>query len=113
MSVSPHTPDAAPMPTEQRDRLIASLGEIVSPDGLLIEDDELIPYESDGLAVYRQRPAVAALNTEDQRQEGRLARTVAPKQRHHLTLTHTEAQAVENVGLAVETVDGFNVNHAV
>ncbi len=61
MSVSPHTPDAAPMPTEQRERLIASLGEIVSPDGLLIEDDELIPYESDGLAVYRQRPAVVVL----------------------------------------------------
>lgn len=61
MSTAPHTPDASPMPAASRSRLVSAFKDIVSAEGLLTEDDELIPYESDGLAVYRQRPAIVVL----------------------------------------------------
>lgn len=61
MSVSAHTPDATEMPAAARNHLISALRDIVSAECLLTAQDELAPYESDGLAVYRQRPAVVVL----------------------------------------------------
>ncbi|MEM7376331.1 MAG: FAD-linked oxidase C-terminal domain-containing protein [Pseudomonadota bacterium] len=49
------------MSADARARLIDAFRGILAEDGVLTEADELIPYESDGLAVYRQRPAIVVL----------------------------------------------------
>lgn len=44
-----------------RDGLIAELGTILDPKSLLHEEEDLRPFECDGLSAYRQIPLVAAL----------------------------------------------------
>jgi len=50
-----------PMEPALRQRLIDALSSILPAHCLKTEDSQLRPYESDGLAVYRRRPAVVAL----------------------------------------------------
>ncbi len=50
-----------PMLPALRRQLIDALALILPPHCLLTEDNQLAPYESDGLAVYRRRPAVVTL----------------------------------------------------
>jgi FAD/FMN-containing dehydrogenases len=48
-------------------RLIAGLRRILATDSLLVEREDLVPYECDGLTAYRQLPLLVALpTTEDQ-----------------------------------------------
>ncbi|MEZ5614211.1 MAG: FAD-linked oxidase C-terminal domain-containing protein [Rhodocyclaceae bacterium] len=48
-------------------RLIAGLRRILATDSLLVEQEDLVPYECDGLTAYRQLPLLVALPaTEDQ-----------------------------------------------
>ncbi|MBE7422713.1 MAG: FAD-binding protein [Zoogloeaceae bacterium] len=48
-------------------QLIAGLRRILATDSLLVEQEDLAPYECDGLTAYRQLPLVVALpTTEDQ-----------------------------------------------
>ena len=44
-----------------RDEIIASLREIVPGEGVIIDQDELRAYESDGLTAYRQLPLIVVL----------------------------------------------------
>ncbi len=48
-------------------RLVAGLRRILATDSLLVEQEDLVPYECDGLTAYRQLPLLVALpTTEDQ-----------------------------------------------
>ncbi len=48
-------------------RLVAGLRRILATDSLLVEREDLVPYECDGLTAYRQLPLLVALpQTEDQ-----------------------------------------------
>ena len=48
-------------------RLIAGLRRILATDSLLVAQEDLVPYECDGLTAYRQLPLLVALpTTEDQ-----------------------------------------------
>jgi glycolate oxidase len=52
------------------DRLLKRLREILSPESLLFEREDLNPYESDGLTAYRQLPLLAVIpETEAQVQQ--------------------------------------------
>ncbi len=46
---------------EQRERLLRSLAEIVPAEALLQDEEDLRPYECDGLSAYRQRPIAVVL----------------------------------------------------
>jgi glycolate oxidase len=46
-------------------RLMAGLARILAPDSLLVEREDLVPYECDGLTAYRQLPLVVALPAEE------------------------------------------------
>ncbi len=51
----------------QRGALLGELAQIVPRDALLYEDEDLRPYECDGLSAYRRLPAVVVLpRTEDE-----------------------------------------------
>jgi len=52
-------PEAAIL--EQRQALIEDLHAIVEPDGVIVSENELRAYESDGLTAYRQRPFLVVL----------------------------------------------------
>ncbi len=52
-------PDAAVI--ANRDRLVEALREIVAADGVIVDEDALRVYESDGLTAYRQPPLLAVL----------------------------------------------------
>ena len=45
-------------PTADRQKLVAQLLRIVPPDAVLHQQEDLSPYECDGLSAYRQRPLV-------------------------------------------------------
>jgi glycolate oxidase len=49
------------LPPERRRALLAALRAILPARSILAEDEELRPYECDGLSVYKQLPAVAVL----------------------------------------------------
>ena len=53
------TPD--PRLAQRRDALVARLSEVLADDQVIVDDDALAPYESDGLTAYRQRPLAAVL----------------------------------------------------
>ena len=42
-------------------RLIGGLRRILAADALLVEQEDLLPYECDGLTAYRQLPLLVAL----------------------------------------------------
>ncbi len=44
-----------------REQLLGQLGLLLPADCILSEDQELLPYECDGLSAYRQRPMLVAL----------------------------------------------------
>lgn len=44
-------------------RLVAGLRRILATDSLLVESEDLVPYECDGLTAYRQLPLLVALPT--------------------------------------------------
>ena len=50
-----------PLSTEKRDELIAEFLKVLPDESVLRADEELLPYESDGLAVYQQKPPVVVL----------------------------------------------------
>jgi len=51
----------------RRDEIIAALREIVPGEGVIVDQDELRAYESDGLTAYRQLPLIVVLpETTDQ-----------------------------------------------
>jgi glycolate oxidase len=55
------------IPSYDGEALLAGLGQIVAGDVLLTTPEQLAPFESDGLAMYRQQPFVAVLpNTVEQ-----------------------------------------------
>lgn len=55
------------IPSYDGEALLAGLGQIVASDVLLTTPEQLAPFESDGLAMYRQQPFVAVLpNTVEQ-----------------------------------------------
>ena len=55
------------IPSYDGEVLLAGLGQIVAGDVLLTSPEQLAPFESDGLAMYRQQPFVAVLpNTVEQ-----------------------------------------------
>jgi glycolate dehydrogenase FAD-linked subunit len=60
--------DSAATPAREHSQAVArALGALLPPDCLLSHDEELRPYECDGLAAYRQRPMLVALpRTEEQ-----------------------------------------------
>ncbi len=45
----------------RRDGIAAALRKIVPGEGVIVDEDELRPYESDGLTAYRQSPLVVVL----------------------------------------------------
>ena len=45
----------------RRDEIIAALREIVPGEGVIVDQDELRAYESDGLTAYRQLPLIVVL----------------------------------------------------
>ncbi|MBZ0125162.1 MAG: FAD-binding protein, partial [Rhodocyclaceae bacterium] len=47
-------------------RLIAGLRRILATDSLLVEQEDLVPYECDGLTAYRQMPLLVALPTTEE-----------------------------------------------
>jgi len=47
-------------------RLVAGLRRILATDSLLVESEDLVPYECDGLAAYRQLPLLVALPTTEE-----------------------------------------------
>ena len=52
-------PDAAVM--ARKDAIASALRLIVPGEGVIVNDDELRPYESDGLTAYRQMPLIVVL----------------------------------------------------
>ena len=51
----------------RRAEIARALAEIVPGEGVIVEEDELRAYESDGLTAYRQLPMIAVLpETTDQ-----------------------------------------------
>ncbi|MBL8881376.1 MAG: hypothetical protein JNG88_19930, partial [Phycisphaerales bacterium] len=42
-------------------RLVAALSRILPPQALLVDREDLKPYECDGLSAYRELPMVVAL----------------------------------------------------
>lgn len=52
-------PDSATI--GRREEIIAAMREIVAGEGVIFNEDELKPYESDGLTAYRQSPLLAVL----------------------------------------------------
>src|SRR5246127_4570243 len=59
MPVRMPEPDRAVL--ERRGRIVAALRTIVPGEGVIANDRELRPYESDGLTAYRQLPMVVVL----------------------------------------------------
>ena len=57
----------------RRDEIIAALREIVPGEGVIVDQDELRAYESDGLTAYRQLPLIVVL-PEDTCQVSRILR---------------------------------------
>ena len=56
--------------TVDRPALIARLRKVLPSQALLVEDEELRPYECDGLTAYREMPLLVALpENEEQAQE--------------------------------------------
>ncbi|MBM3391095.1 MAG: FAD-binding protein [Betaproteobacteria bacterium] len=47
-------------------RLVAGLRRILATDSLLVEREDLVPYECDGLTAYRQLPLLVALPTTEE-----------------------------------------------
>lgn len=45
----------------RRAEIAAALQEIVPGEGVIVDEDELRPYESDGLTAYRQLPLIVVL----------------------------------------------------
>jgi glycolate oxidase len=59
-----------PIPTYDSDKFLAGLAQIVDSDVLLTAAEQLAPFESDGLSMYRQQPFAAVLpNTIEQVQK--------------------------------------------
>ncbi len=56
-----NAPTEVLLPPEQRRALLAALRAVLPARCILAEDEELRPYECDGLSAYRQLPAVAVL----------------------------------------------------
>ncbi|HTH94229.1 MAG TPA: FAD-linked oxidase C-terminal domain-containing protein [Rhodocyclaceae bacterium] len=56
-----HDPDAERFASVNRDMLIAALRPCVAPTSLLTTEEELRPYECDGLSAYRERPLLVIL----------------------------------------------------
>ena len=56
-----HDPDAERFASVNRDKLIAALRLCVVPQALLTMEEELRPYECDGLSAYRELPLVVVL----------------------------------------------------
>ncbi|MEJ2567101.1 MAG: FAD-binding oxidoreductase, partial [Gammaproteobacteria bacterium] len=49
------------MGAEERASLLEALRTLLPPDAVLCEEEEVRPYECDGLSAYRQRPVVVVL----------------------------------------------------
>ncbi len=66
------------MNTADREALLTALREALPSQCLLFRDEELRPYECDGLSAYRQRPAVVVLpeNLEQARETLRICRAL-------------------------------------
>ena len=47
-----------PLDESLRDQLVAAFLRFLPDESVLREDEDLYPYESDGLAVYRQKPCL-------------------------------------------------------
>ena len=56
-----HPATGEPLPPVDKAELIAALRAIVPDDALLFEDEDLRPYECDGLSAYRRLPLVVTL----------------------------------------------------
>jgi glycolate oxidase len=56
-----HDPEAERFASVNRDELIAALRPCVAPQALLTTEEELRPYECDGLSAYRELPLVVVL----------------------------------------------------
>ena len=41
---------------QNRDQIIKDLGKFISKENLLSHQDEIKPYETDGLTAYKQKP---------------------------------------------------------
>jgi len=56
-----HDPEAERFASVDRDQLIAALRPCIAPQALLTTEEELRPYECDGLSAYRELPLVVVL----------------------------------------------------
>ena len=54
-------PEADASVIARKDEIAAALRAIVPGEGVIVKDDELRPYESDGLTAYRQMPLIVVL----------------------------------------------------
>lgn len=59
MSIAMPAPDQATL--AKRDRIIAAMRAIVPGEGVIVDEAELRPWESDGLTAYRQPPMLVVL----------------------------------------------------
>lgn len=59
MSIAMPAPDVETL--AKRDRIIVAMRSIVSGEGVIVDSDELRPWESDGLTAYRQPPLLVVL----------------------------------------------------
>ena len=59
MSIAMPVPDAATL--AKRDRIIAAMRAIVPGEGVIVDQEGLRPWESDGLTAYRQPPMLVVL----------------------------------------------------
>jgi len=54
-------PEQFPVPTIEKAELVGNLRRILPPEALLSEEEDLRPYECDGLSAYRKLPLVVTL----------------------------------------------------
>jgi glycolate oxidase len=57
--------DVAPAAGERRSRVAAELRRALGPAAVLVEKEDLKPYECDGLSAYRETPLVAAIPVDE------------------------------------------------
>jgi len=61
----PETLDALPLATVSKADLVRELAQVLPPDALLHEPEDLTPYECDGLSAYRKVPMIVVLPTDE------------------------------------------------
>src|SRR5262245_47650873 len=60
-----HSNVSAALAPERKSAIVAALRELLPRDGVLWQDEQLRPYECDGLTAFRQQPVAVVLPRND------------------------------------------------